>query len=157
MEIKANRTRLGLFAESSSFLNWEYWSICSWQKGHPNDLVSTTRDTPPSDERSSDTGIGDPSSLETVDSDNARMGSTRRARAEGVPDTVVASPHSRDRTAAAGAVPERRVVAELGRGARTPTEDAGAGAKADAGEARMAASPASSSRRVVVTIVVVTV
>lgn len=70
------------------------------------------RDTPLVDDRRSETEIGDPSSRETVDFDNASLGLIRRAWAEGVPEMVVASPHSQDCSVV---VLARAVVMESGR------------------------------------------
>jgi len=73
------------------------------------------RDTPLVDDRRSETEIGDPSRWDTWDLDNASLGLMRRAWAEGVPEMVVASPHSQDCSLSVVVALERVVVMEPGR------------------------------------------
>lgn len=92
IETNANCT---LFARRDS-LSFEYWRICSWQNGHPNDRVSTINDTPPFDEIRLDMEMGVPSRRYTVDFESASLGLMVRACGEGAPVITEALPHSHD-------------------------------------------------------------
>jgi len=68
----------------------EYWRICSWQKGQPNDRVSTTSDTPSVAIRL-DTEMAEPSRRNTVDLERASRVLMFRAASEGAPEIRMVS------------------------------------------------------------------
>ena len=90
-------------ASRRSDLRVEYWRICSWQKGHPNDLVRTRSDVPPfpppfpggggGGARRSDAIIVDPSRRYTgiEDDDSDARTSMVRASGEGEPENETAA------------------------------------------------------------------
>ena len=86
------RTNCTPFARSSPLL-FAYWRICSWQNGHPNDLVRTTNETPFLLGNRLDTEIGVPSSFNTDDCSMASRGLMARAACEGAPEIFAEFPH----------------------------------------------------------------